>query len=172
MTAHCRESHSWLFITMSGFTTPGTIVSYNFKKPEGQRATPFRQTKVKGLNPGDFETDQVCHHTIFLVLILVIWIRFGIPVKMARRSLCLSFATNPRPLMVPLLLFSMVMRYSLAFLALYSLHLQDMAVLVPPSPHSSIRCSSHSYKYIRVYLLFLAFGVGTSSVGSGISEVP
>ncbi|KXN84219.1 Prolyl endopeptidase [Leucoagaricus sp. SymC.cos] len=59
MTAHCRESHSWLFITMSGFTTPGTIAYYDFKRPERQRTTTFRQTKINGLNPEDFETRQV-----------------------------------------------------------------------------------------------------------------
>jgi prolyl oligopeptidase len=59
MSAHCRDTHSWLFVTMSGFNTPGTIAYYDFKRPEGQRLTPFRQTKVKGLNPDDFETQQV-----------------------------------------------------------------------------------------------------------------
>ncbi|KAF9449560.1 hypothetical protein P691DRAFT_799170 [Macrolepiota fuliginosa MF-IS2] len=59
MTAHCRDTHPWLFITMSGFTTPGTIAYYDFKKPENQRMTTFRQTKVDGLNPDDFETRQV-----------------------------------------------------------------------------------------------------------------
>lgn len=59
MTSHCRETHSWLFVTMSGFTTPGTIAYYEFKRPEGQRMLPFRQTKVNGLNPDDFETRQV-----------------------------------------------------------------------------------------------------------------
>lgn len=59
MSAHCRDTHSWLFVTMSGFNTPGTIAYYDFKRPEGQRLTPFRQTKVKGLNPDDFETRQV-----------------------------------------------------------------------------------------------------------------
>lgn len=59
MTAHCRATHPWLFITMSGFTTPGTLAYYDFKRPEGQRMSPFRQTKVNGLNPDDFETRQV-----------------------------------------------------------------------------------------------------------------
>lgn len=59
MTVCCRETHSWLFVTMSGFTNPATIAYYDFKQPEGRRMSPFRQTKVNGLNPDDFETRQV-----------------------------------------------------------------------------------------------------------------
>nr|QGP74449.1 prolyl oligopeptidase [Lepiota venenata]QKM76209.1 prolyl oligopeptidase [Lepiota venenata] len=59
MSAHCRADHSWLFITMTGFTTPGVISYYDFKRPDGQRITPFRQIEVEGLSADDFETRQV-----------------------------------------------------------------------------------------------------------------
>jgi len=60
ITAHCRPSEPWIFVTMRSFTTPGTIAYYDFRRPEDQRTSIFRQTQVGGINPDDFETRQVC----------------------------------------------------------------------------------------------------------------
>jgi hypothetical protein len=55
-----REKHSHFFVTMSGFNSPGTVARYDFTAPEEQRWSIYRTTTVKGLNPDDFEAQQVC----------------------------------------------------------------------------------------------------------------
>jgi len=60
ITAHCRPSDPWIFVTMRSFTTPRTIAYYDFRRPEDQRTSIFRQTQVGEINPDDFETRQVC----------------------------------------------------------------------------------------------------------------
>ena len=45
---------------MTGFTTPGIVVKYDFTKlDEDQRWKVYRTTKVKGLDPNDFIAEQV-----------------------------------------------------------------------------------------------------------------
>ena len=62
-----REKHSWFFVTLSGFTSPGTVGRYDFTAPDEQRWSIYRTTKVKGLNTEDFEASQVRFCTAFLV---------------------------------------------------------------------------------------------------------
>jgi prolyl oligopeptidase len=54
-----REKRSTFFVTMIGFTSPGTVGRYDFTAPEGQRWSIYQTTKVNGLNPEDFEAQQV-----------------------------------------------------------------------------------------------------------------
>ncbi len=54
-----REKRSTFFVSMSGFTSPGTVGRYDFTAPEGQRWSIYQTTKVNGLNPEDFEAQQV-----------------------------------------------------------------------------------------------------------------
>lgn len=54
-----REKDSHFFVTMSGFNSPGTLARYDFTAPEEQRWSIYMTTKVKGLNPDDFEAQQV-----------------------------------------------------------------------------------------------------------------
>ena len=45
---------------MTGFTTPGIVVKYDFTNPnEDKRWNVYRTTKVKGLDPNDFVAEQV-----------------------------------------------------------------------------------------------------------------
>jgi len=45
---------------MTGFTTPGIVVKYDFTDPnEDKRWSVYRTTKVKGLDPNDFIAEQV-----------------------------------------------------------------------------------------------------------------
>jgi prolyl oligopeptidase len=49
-----------VFLTLSGFTTPGTVKLYDFAQPAQDRAlVPFRTTVLKGLNPAEFAAEQV-----------------------------------------------------------------------------------------------------------------
>lgn len=146
MTAHCRDTHSWLFITMSGFTTPGTIAYYDFKKPEGQRITTFRRTKVKGINPDEFETRQVCPDCFHRPERLLSGARFGMLAKMVPKSLCSLFATNPRPSTVLPLLSSTVRNVPFHASVPYLIYYQDMEASASPSTPFSILCSSRSSK--------------------------
>ncbi|KAF8883417.1 prolyl oligopeptidase [Infundibulicybe gibba] len=54
-----RQKQPWFFATMTGFNTPGTIARYDFRAPENQRWSIYRSTHVKGLNPEEFEAQQV-----------------------------------------------------------------------------------------------------------------
>ena len=54
-----RQKHTFFFISMTGFTSPGTIGRYDFTAPEGQRYSTYSTTKVNGLNPEEFEAHQV-----------------------------------------------------------------------------------------------------------------
>lgn len=54
-----REQYPWLFVTMSGFTSPGTIGRYDFTAPPDERWSIYRTTKLSGLHLDDFETQQV-----------------------------------------------------------------------------------------------------------------
>lgn len=44
---------------MTGFNTPGTIAQYHFERPETERWGIYRSVRVNGLNPDDFEAQQV-----------------------------------------------------------------------------------------------------------------
>ena len=72
-----RQKQTWLFVSMTGFTTPGMSGRYDFTAPEGQRWSWYSKTKVSGLNPDEFEAQQVSHrvpHPEFLWL----WWRLGV----------------------------------------------------------------------------------------------
>ncbi|GLB33294.1 putative prolyl oligopeptidase [Lyophyllum shimeji] len=58
-----RPIQPHLFVTMTGFNTPGTVAHYNFTAPEGQRWSIYRTVKVNGLNPEDFESQQVWYES-------------------------------------------------------------------------------------------------------------
>lgn len=55
-----REKQHHMLVTMIGFNSPATIGYYDFLAPEGQRWRIYRATKVQGINPNDFEAQQVC----------------------------------------------------------------------------------------------------------------
>ncbi|KAI5122174.1 hypothetical protein M0805_007071 [Coniferiporia weirii] len=58
VSAHRDES--WLFATMSGFTTPCTVARYDFSEPDGERKwSIYRSTKLSGLDADDFTAEQV-----------------------------------------------------------------------------------------------------------------
>jgi prolyl oligopeptidase len=59
VSVSCRFDQSWLFVSMSGFTTPGIVGHYDFKKEETKRWSVYRTTLVNGLKPEDFEARQV-----------------------------------------------------------------------------------------------------------------
>jgi len=60
ISVYGKADESWFFISMTGFTTPGIVVKYDFTTPEeDQRWKVYRTTKVKGLNPNDFIAEQV-----------------------------------------------------------------------------------------------------------------
>jgi len=44
---------------MTGFNSPGTVARYDFKEEEDKRWSIYRTTRVSGLNPDDFEAQQV-----------------------------------------------------------------------------------------------------------------
>jgi prolyl oligopeptidase len=54
-----REQHPWLFVYMSGFTSPATIGLYDFSAPEHKRWSIYRTTVLKSLDPDEFEARQV-----------------------------------------------------------------------------------------------------------------
>jgi prolyl oligopeptidase len=58
-----REKQPHFFLTMSGFSTPGTITRYDFTSPETQRSSILRTTKVNGMSPDDFESTQVWYES-------------------------------------------------------------------------------------------------------------
>lgn len=62
VTVTAREIEPWLFVTLTGFNTPGTVGRYDLQQPEEKRWSIYRTTKVKGLNPDEFEAQQVIHH--------------------------------------------------------------------------------------------------------------
>ncbi|KAG6869621.1 hypothetical protein C0992_002542, partial [Termitomyces sp. T32_za158] len=55
-----RRSQPHFFVYMTGFNSPGTAARYDFTAPEEQRWSIYRTTKVRGLDPDDFESQQVC----------------------------------------------------------------------------------------------------------------
>ncbi|KIY52584.1 hypothetical protein FISHEDRAFT_69740 [Fistulina hepatica ATCC 64428] len=52
-----------VFFTLTGFNTPGTVAMYDFEKPEAERWSVYRATKVGGLRPEDFEARQVWYES-------------------------------------------------------------------------------------------------------------
>jgi prolyl oligopeptidase len=44
---------------MSGFNSPSTIARYDFAAPEDQRWSILRRGRVSGLDPDDFESQQM-----------------------------------------------------------------------------------------------------------------
>lgn len=59
-----REEHPWLFVYMSGFTSPATIGLYDFSASEHKRWSIYRTTVLNGLNPDEFEAKQVSFESI------------------------------------------------------------------------------------------------------------
>jgi prolyl oligopeptidase len=59
LLASGREAHPWLFIYMSGFTSPGTIGLYDFSAPHDRQWSIYHITVPNGLNPDEFEAKQV-----------------------------------------------------------------------------------------------------------------
>lgn len=59
ISVYGKEEQSWFFITMTGFTTPGIVVKYDFTYPEDKQWNVYRTTKVNGLDPNDFIAEQV-----------------------------------------------------------------------------------------------------------------
>ncbi|KAG5649915.1 hypothetical protein H0H81_001511 [Sphagnurus paluster] len=62
-TISCRPKQPYLFVTLSGFNTPGTVGQYDFAAPEEQRWSIYRSVKVNGLVPDDFESKQVWYES-------------------------------------------------------------------------------------------------------------
>ncbi|KAG5642611.1 hypothetical protein DXG03_002481 [Asterophora parasitica] len=58
-----RPNQPQLFVTMTGFNTPGSIARYDFTAPEEQRWSLYRHHKVSGLTPDDFESRQVWYES-------------------------------------------------------------------------------------------------------------
>jgi prolyl oligopeptidase len=55
-----RRTESDLFVTMTGFTTPGIIARYDFgQRDEEKRWSIYQTTSVSGLDPTDFIAEQV-----------------------------------------------------------------------------------------------------------------
>ncbi|KAF8351067.1 prolyl oligopeptidase [Amanita rubescens] len=59
VTVTARETEPWIFVTLTGFNTPGTVGRYDLQQPEELRWSMYRTAKVKGLNPDEFESHQV-----------------------------------------------------------------------------------------------------------------
>ena len=59
MTVIGRQKQPFLFVGMSGFTSPGQSARYDFEAPEGQRFSWYSSLKVNNLNPDEFEAQQV-----------------------------------------------------------------------------------------------------------------
>lgn len=59
-----REVQKQLFVTQTGFTTPGTILSYDLSLPPQKRSLEiWQETKMKGLNLSEFEAEQVWYES-------------------------------------------------------------------------------------------------------------
>ncbi|KAF4618878.1 hypothetical protein D9613_009989 [Agrocybe pediades] len=58
-----REKQPWFFVTLSGFTTPGTLYRYDFTAPEEQRWNLYATVQPNGLNNEDFEARQVWYES-------------------------------------------------------------------------------------------------------------
>ncbi|KAI0081447.1 hypothetical protein K474DRAFT_1587789 [Panus rudis PR-1116 ss-1] len=62
-----RRQQEWFFATLIGFTTPGTVGRYDFRESgeDGKKGkwSVYRKTLVSGLNPDDFEADQVWYES-------------------------------------------------------------------------------------------------------------
>ena len=55
-----REKQPFFFVSLTGFTSPGTLGRYDFTEPDKKKWSIFRTTKLNGLNTEDFEASQVC----------------------------------------------------------------------------------------------------------------
>ncbi|KAF9476472.1 prolyl oligopeptidase [Pholiota conissans] len=54
-----REKQTFFFVSLTGFTSPGTLARYDFTAPEDKRWSIYRHIKLTGLNTEDFEATQV-----------------------------------------------------------------------------------------------------------------
>ncbi|KAF8629610.1 hypothetical protein AX15_003351 [Amanita polypyramis BW_CC] len=63
VTVTARETEPWIFVTLTGFNTPGTVGWYDLRKPEDQQWSIYRTARVKSLNPDDFEARQVWYES-------------------------------------------------------------------------------------------------------------
>jgi len=106
-TISAREKQPWFFVTLSGFTTPGTIYRYDFTVPEEQRWSLYATVKPSGLDGEDFEATQVILVVGIILyyreIIFFVLNRFGTRAKTVPRCPCSSFATSQRNSMAPLL---------------------------------------------------------------------
>lgn len=59
MSVYGRQKQDFFFISMTGFTTPNRTSRYDFSAPEGQRFSEYYTTTIGGLNPDEFEANQV-----------------------------------------------------------------------------------------------------------------
>ncbi|KAH0586963.1 hypothetical protein H2248_005791 [Termitomyces sp. 'cryptogamus'] len=58
-----RRSQPHFFVSMTSFNTPGTVARYDFTAHEEQRWSIYRTTKVHGLDPNDFESQQIWYES-------------------------------------------------------------------------------------------------------------
>ncbi|EIM85490.1 prolyl oligopeptidase [Stereum hirsutum FP-91666 SS1] len=62
-----KRKQNWAFLTLTGFTTPGTVSKYEFKdeeKSEAGSSTVWKQTVVKGLaGSGGFTAEQIWYES-------------------------------------------------------------------------------------------------------------
>ena len=57
-----RRKQDWFFVSLTGFTNPGIIAQYDFRKTEEERWSIYRTTLLQGLKAEDFEAQQVRLH--------------------------------------------------------------------------------------------------------------
>lgn len=48
---------------MGSFTSPGTVYRYDFEKGQGEEMEVYRESKVKGVNPEEFVSEQVFYES-------------------------------------------------------------------------------------------------------------
>lgn len=65
MDVTARRDQSWIFVTMSGFTTPCTVARYDFSElDEAKRWSIYRTTKLQSLDLNDFSAEQVWYKSL------------------------------------------------------------------------------------------------------------
>jgi prolyl oligopeptidase len=89
-----RTDQPQLFLSLNGYTTPGTIMKYDLSLPlEKAVLETYRKTELKGLDPDEFHAEQVISAFFYTAVIRANYsYRFGTTARMARRFRCLSCA--------------------------------------------------------------------------------